>query len=614
MKRTWMSLQERINLSLRHLTSGLDWRPIVKGTALEGIPFCTTNMGERLVQIHASPDPTECPGRYLTPLALCLDSNPSFSSHGRSGQNAAQHLADYLGRRVNDQGKMEVTDEEMSAIDSPDQIFADSPTTKRKDIPAARKGWWDATRGVIKVPTAWVPLEGLVRWYLRTEESKIRATVARMIRGRVSDPSGPFEFFPSMMTPLALYYEATGDEEARSYLEESAAYFLRRGLLDYFPDGKHSHGIGVGHLHNRMGAIAGFARYAKVVGRDDYLDRAEELLALNTQYGTEFGWMPERHVFTHQSASESGTTYQPWAVPGGQTIDFSHYARPRHGWDTCEICVTADAIDAAIFLAKCGYEKYWDIAERYLNHVFESQLRDDSFIVERKHDGVEKIGAKFENARRDIMGGFSSYTSPTWLVSRKQYAKMRPDGREGVREGTYYGVGVACCHGWGARTLGLIWHNIVTEEGNRVEVNFPFDRKTEKIKIESGLPFSGKIAIKALKPVELFVRIPDWVEHSKVEVRLNGKRRDKAEFKNQFSDYVKVGRVNPGEEAEVAYPLRIEKKRYHIEYHPNLYEAEWLGNYVMGMKEIRMAKGQGDESFPGFGKLYQYDKSKRTSH
>lgn len=40
------------------------------------------------------------------------------------------------------------------------------------------------------------------------------------------------------------------------------------------------------------------------------------------------------------------------------------------------------------------------------------------------------------------------------------------------------------------------------------------------------------------------------------------------------------------------------------EYHPNIYEADWLGNTVMGIKEIPMLKGQGDEVFDGIGNLY----------
>ena len=264
-------------------------------------------------------------------------------------------------------------------------------------------------------------------------------------------------------------------------------------------------------------------------------------------------------------------------------------------------------MDAAIFLAKCGYEKYWDVAERWLNQIFEAQIRDDSFVVERNKRPLEdKICAKFDNVRNDILGSWSSFSSPTWLIPRRQKPRMLRDGREGVCEGKYTLVGVACCHGWGARTLGLVWNNIVSEDGRKVEVNFPFDRTTENVEVKSALPFSGKISVKALKPIELFIRIPDWIEHSSVEVLRNGKRQEKVEFKNIFSDYVKVGRLKPSDKAEVRYPLRREKKRYYIDFHPNLYEAEWLGNYVMKMKEIPVAKPMDEKKFEGFGKLYAY--------
>ena len=273
-------------------------------------------------------------------------------------------------------------------------------------------------------------------------------------------------------------------------------------------------------------------------------------------------------------------------------VDFSHFTRPRSGWDTCEICVTADAIDAAMVLADGGYEHYWEVAERMVNHLFRAQIIDTAMLIDRETNHPrEMIGATFENVREALRGAFSILSTPTHMFVRQQYGSIYlPDGREGVCEKDYYHVYTACCPGWGARTLGLLWKNTVTEEKNRVEVNLPFDRTTEKVEVKSHLPFEGKIDVKALKPVDLLVRIPDWVEHGRVEVSVNGKQRDKVEFKTPFSDYVRIGRLAAGERAELRYPLRKEKKRYHIEYHPSLYEADWLGNVVMGLEEIGVAE------------------------
>ena len=90
-------------------------------------------------------------------------------------------------------------------------------------------------------------------------------------------------------------------------------------------------------------------------------------------------------------------------------------------------------------------------------------------------------------------------------------------------------------------------------------------------------------------------------------VRVNGKQRARVDFKNDFSDYVRVGRLKAGERVEVRYPLRKEKKRHYIEYYPSLYEADWLGNYVMGMKEIAIAEPEGENSLPGIGRLYSFN-------
>lgn len=607
----WLSLQEKIDLALHHLTTALDWRPVTKGTILEGLPFCLSYMGDQLTELHCPPDFFDCPGRYLVALSVCLDSNPSYSNGRVSGDDAARHLVGHFSRMVNQDGKGEILKEWLSRIDSPDQVFADPVNVRRAK--SLSKGWWDSGRGIIYDGHVSISLEGLVRWFRRTGDPDAKATIDRSVRGRISDPNDPMisqgksMVLPGIMTPLTIYYETTGDESTKAYLDDVASAFLEKGYLESFPDGTHSDGFGVGHLHSRLGGLAGFIRYSRLIGRADYIAAAEALVRANTSYGTEFGWMPERRVSYYTSVGESGVTYQAWAVEPGSTIDFTHYARPRSGWDTCEICVTADAIDCAIELAKCGYEQYWDIAERYLNHLFEGQITDDSFLIDRHtKDMPEMFGAKFEGVAEDLIGSYLSFSSPTWATARQHFGRQLPDGREGTREGRHYGLGVACCHGFGARSLGLVWHHIVTEEGNQVEVNFPFDRKTDKVEVKSHLPFTGHIRVTALKPIDLFVRIPDWVNHAWVDLRINGKKVDKVEFKNSFSDYVKVGKLKESDVVDVCYPLRKEKKRYHIEYHPCIYEAEWLGNYVMGMEEIKLARGQGDLAFTGIGKLYQY--------
>ncbi|MEI6421046.1 MAG: hypothetical protein WCP55_02440, partial [Lentisphaerota bacterium] len=70
MKQKWLSLDERIEFALGHLTRALDWRPIARGTGLEGLPYCNAYMGRHLLMTHNYPDLMESPGRILTALAL----------------------------------------------------------------------------------------------------------------------------------------------------------------------------------------------------------------------------------------------------------------------------------------------------------------------------------------------------------------------------------------------------------------------------------------------------------------------------------------------------------------------------------------------------------------
>lgn len=605
-----LSLDDRIELTMSHLTRGLDWRPIARGTALEGLPYTLTYMGKRLAITHAYPDLMECPGRYLTALTLCREACPTFKADGRAVEAFAEHLSRFITRKIDAKGQFVTSEAELATISDPDQIFSDARDEGVTDGSASKAAWYGPA-GVEYNGHLSILMEGLVRWWLRTGDKETRRGIERAIQGRISDPAssairaGRGMVLPGLMTPLTLYGERTGDTRALRYLDDVGNYFIRDIYPRYFPDGKHAHGDGVGHLHCRMGGIAGLIRWGRLIGRPDYVQAAEDLLTANTAWGTEFGFMPERHVYVEEGAgSDAGNIYQPWVTPDNKRVSFAYFARPRCGWDTCELCVTADAIDAAMQLALAGRELYWDVAERYLNHVFRTQIVDTAFMTGQEKPGRELLGATFSRVREIARGGFLSASSPTWAVPRLGLGAPPVNGREGLREGQYYGVNCSCCHGWGARTLGLVWENSVTENGRTVNVNLPFSRKTNKVEVRSCLPTEGRIAVRALQNVNVFVRIPDWVEHGRVAVRPKGGAAQPARFKTPFSDYVNLGRLSPGEEVEVTYPLRRQTVRYHVEYHPSIYEADWLGNTVTDIREIPMREGQGTEVFEGLGRLY----------
>lgn len=611
MKQKWLTLDNHIELALSHLTLGIDYRPLVKGTILEHTPFCQSFVGESRLQMHFIPDTMEMPGRWLASLATCQAAFPNYSTMGRSAQRAAEHMVGYIGARTNEQGKYVVPKEEIERVAAMGEYFMECDPGSGGDLnPLA------GLSGTVEHGNLALPLDGLVLWYKYTGDPSAKAIIDRMIAGRVHDPDDPNVprafVGPYMMSPLADYYVLTGDERAREYMNRFVDHLffadrssVGRSFLALFPDGKHCDGSGVGHLSLRYLTLAAMARYAIIEEDRETLDLVDELFGLNTEYGAEFGYLPERHVFVDSGGANSGDIFQPWAVAAEQHIDFTHYTRPRLGYDTCELCVPSDAVDCALVLASAGYEKYWDIAERYLNQIFAAQVTDYTGYPEQRFTRDELPTAKFEGFERDMQGSFLSFTTPLWAFPKNQVPFIRPDGREGIKEGPYYFFNVECCTGAAVRSIGLLWRSIVTEDSGVVDVNFPFDRKAESVTVTSGIPYTGRISVDVHRRSDLRIRIPDWAPHSSVNLSVNGKPRA-VEFKSRFSDYVKVGQVEPGNRAELNYPLRRLEKRYHLEYHPDIYEATWLGNSVTGMRGIPMQDSQGDESFDGYGRLYDY--------
>jgi len=597
----WHPLDVRVRMGMDHVADALDRRDVVRGTIFEGLPFFEWYMGDHVFAHHEICDFFDISGRYLTALSHCLGIMKDSGLNLRKYEGAAASLARYLLGRIDARGHF--------FLKPGDFGF---PFSRQTHFAARREGTektWTATYMLNATNDGHMSmsLEGLVRFWLLTGDGEVKEGIDRLIRGRFLDPkgaaviSGKAFILPGMLTPLIAYYRVTGDAETRRYIEAVAEHFITQRYLDLFPDGKHGHGDGVGHLHSRLGAIVGFARYAELIGNREYLEAAEELFRVNTSYGTEFGWMPERHLFAGRKLVD-----KMWLVQRASGHELWKFTRPRPGWDTCEICVTADAIDGAMFFAKAGFEGWWDIGERYLNHLCASQVTDPSCLVERKTKApADSVGAVFDGARELARGGFMSWNTPYWMLTDKTAVRMLPDGRESLKHSRLNYWGVACCHGWGIRTLALVWEHATSRIRNTLCVNLPISKETDYVQVRSHLPGRGQIEIRPKILADVQARIPDWVEHQEVKVEVAGRTVPRVEFKTPFSDFIKVGRAKPGETIVVSHPLRQERKRYRIEFHDVAYEAHWLGNTVVDMKLIGEEPKEGYESFAkGTGRLY----------
>lgn len=122
-----------------------------------------------------------------------------------------------------------------------------------------------------------------------------------------------------------------------------------------------------------------------------------------------------------------------------------------------------------------------------------------------------------------------------------------------------------CCAGNGTRALYYIWEHILTCTDDRLQVNLLLNRASAWADVDSHLPYTGRVDVRAKQPVELAVRLPEWVAPEQVRVQVDGQDRRAG----CAGRYARVGRVGPDQVARLDFPIAerrdevwIEKQRY----------------------------------------------------
>ena len=74
-----------------------------------------------------------------------------------------------------------------------------------------------------------------------------------------------------------------------------------------------------------------------------------------------------------------------------------------------------------------------------------------------------------------------------------------------------------CCIS-GAEALYIVWHNIVTQNEHGVSVNLLLNRDSRWVRVNSHMPYEGKVELFVHDAPVLSVRIPDWASKNDVLV------------------------------------------------------------------------------------------------
>ena len=214
--------------------------------------------------------------------------------------------------------------------------------------------------------------------------------------------------------------------------------------------------------------------------------------------------------------------------------------------ETSEMCQVADMVALALKLSDAGIRDCWDDVDRWARNMFaEGQLTSSDWIDRVGHAGSERGGDEgYPNSVIELnetgeqvaernLGGFAGWPTPNdW----------------------YAGIGMGimhCCTGNGTRAIYYLWDHILTQQDGKLRVNLLLNRASPWADVDSHIPYTGQVDVKVKQPVELSVRIPEWVEPGDARCQVSGTDRSLG----WDGRYAQVGAMKPGDVATLTFPI-----------------------------------------------------------
>lgn len=237
---------------------------------------------------------------------------------------------------------------------------------------------------------------------------------------------------------------------------------------------------------------------------------------------------------------------------GDELVGFYPQMTASPYWETAETDPIGDLLGLATRLSEAGEGDYWDDADRRVRNQFaENQLLDIEWIPAVSKNGPSAkatYNTSIDRVAERMRGGFAG----------------NPSVNDWCGRGTESGVG-SCCTAYGCNGLYWAWEHILRYREGKLRINLLLNRASPWADVDSYIPYQGRVEVKIKKPVDLSVRIPEWVKAGQARCRVNGQDRNLS----WEGRYAKVGDVRPGDLARLTFPIFertdkvwIEKREY----------------------------------------------------
>jgi len=242
---------------------------------------------------------------------------------------------------------------------------------------------------------------------------------------------------------------------------------------------------------------------------------------------------------------------------------------------TAEGCYVAYPIQNAAVLSKFGIGDNWNHIDRWVRNMFaEAQLKNIDWVSRINLDKPLPPHATTDNVLERNIGSFGGAMRPNDWYGGDVHGAHHPD---------VYGPGGSgmalqfCCQARSAAAIYNVWDSIIQHEDGKLKVNLLLNRASEVADIDSHIPYTGQVDVKVKQPVELSIRIPEWVKPEEASATVDGENRD-ITFVGR---YAQLGSVNAGQKAILTFPISERDEKTVIE--GREYMLRIKGNTVIGI-------------------------------
>lgn len=329
---------------------------------------------------------------------------------------------------------------------------------------------------------------------------------------------------------LVAGFNLTGDAEALEHAARLARFCRKPTMWSHDTEEQstppNEHGIFTGHFHGNVSSLIALLKLA--IATDDM--PLKQLVREGYEHA-------RRHGVIRLGFLPS------WIKPLMGRRKFSCL-------ECNEGCGAANFVILGVHLSTAGLGDYWDDVDSMVrNHFIELQMTDLALM--------RKAGAG--NDHDDTLKGFiGGFTQTSLTVNHAS---------------TVYG----CCTGNGSRALFYAWEGITRFDGRTATVNLFLNRVSPWMDIASYLPYEGRVELTNKKAECAGVRIPGWVDPTKITCDINGRKTPASKSGN----YLLFTGLKPGDKIALQFPVGERVERYTIG--ETTYTATMRGSTVVAI-------------------------------